>query len=200
MESEIFEKIRSYAEENLSSERYEHSVRVAETAAFMCGLYGLDEGAGRLAGIAHDICKEIPRDEMESLAGEDGLPFDEFEKKKPSLLHGRAAAVKIRRDFGITDSDAIAAVANHTCGKPGLCELGKILFVADKIEPGRPQSTDEYRANLFRKSLDGITLSVVEENIEYLAKKGKKSAPSALVWAEELRKSVESRKSENEKK
>lgn len=191
MESEIFEKIRAYAQENLSAERYEHSVRVSETAAFMCDLYGLDSDSGRLAGIAHDICKEIPRDEMEALACEDGLPFDEFEKKKPSLLHGRAAAVKIRRDFGITDSDVIEAVANHTCGKPGLCDLGKILFVADKIEPGRPQSTNEYRANLFKKTLDGLTLAVVEENIEYLAKKGKKSAPSAIEWAEELRKSVE---------
>ena len=191
MESEIFEKIRSYAKENLSSERYEHSVRVSETAAFMCDLYGLDSDSGRLAGIAHDICKEIPRDEMEALACEDGLPFDEFEKKKPSLLHGRAAAVKIKRDFGIEDSDVIEAVANHTCGKPGLCDLGKILFVADKIEPGRPQSTNEYRANLFKKTLDGLTLAVVEENIEYLAKKGKKSAPSAIEWAEELRKSVE---------
>lgn len=174
MESEIFEKIRAYAQENLSAERYEHSVRVSETAAFMCDLYGLDSDSGRLAGIAHDICKEIPRDEMEALACEDGLPFDEFEKKKPSLLHGRAAAVKIKRDFGIEDSDVIEAVANHTCGKPGLCDLGKILFVADKIEPGRPQSTNEYRANLFKKTLDGLTLAVVEENIEYLAKKGKK--------------------------
>jgi nicotinate-nucleotide adenylyltransferase len=191
MESEIFEKIRAYAQENLSAERYEHSVRVSETAAFMCDLYGLDSDSGRLAGIAHDICKEIPRDEMEALACEDGLPFDEFEKKKPSLLHGRAAAVKIKRDFGIEDSDVIEAVANHTCGKPGLCDLGKILFVADKIEPGRPQSTNEYRANLFKKTLDGLTLAVVEENIEYLAKKGKKSAPSAIEWAEELRKSVE---------
>ncbi len=191
MESEIFEKIRAYAQENLSAERYEHSVRVSETAAFMCDLYGLDSDSGRLAGIAHDICKEIPRDEMEALACEDELPFDEFEKKKPSLLHGRAAAVKIKRDFGIEDSDVIEAVANHTCGKPGLCDLGKILFVADKIEPGRPQSTNEYRANLFKKTLDGLTLAVVEENIEYLAKKGKKSAPSAIEWAEELRKSVE---------
>jgi len=191
MESEIFERIRAYAQENLSAERYEHSVRVSETAAFMCDLYGLDSDSGRLAGIAHDICKEIPRDEMEALACEDGLPFDEFEKKKPSLLHGRAAAVKIKRDFGIEDSDVIEAVANHTCGKPGLCDLGKILFVADKIEPGRPQSTNEYRANLFKKTLDGLTLAVVEENIEYLAKKGKKSAPSAIEWAEELRKSVE---------
>ncbi len=200
MDSDIIEKIRAYAQKNLSADRYEHSVRVAETASFMCSLYGLDEDAGKLAGIAHDICKELPRDQMEALAGEDGLPFDEFERKKPSLLHGRAAAVKIQRDFGIDNPDVIEAVANHTCGKPGLCDLGKILFVADKIEPGRPQSTNEYRANLFKKSLDGLTLAVVEENIEYLAKRGKKSAPSAIEWAEELRKSVESRKSEDEKK
>ncbi|MCR5123928.1 MAG: bis(5'-nucleosyl)-tetraphosphatase (symmetrical) YqeK [Treponema sp.] len=189
MESEIFEKIRAYAQENLSRDRYEHSVRVAMTAAQMCELYGIDAKLGELAGIAHDICKEIPEDAMIELAKKDGQPFADFEIRKPSLLHGRAAAMKIKGDFGISDQNVLDAVANHTCGRPGLCDLGKILFVADKIEPGRPQSTDEYRSNLFKKSLNGITLAVVEENLEYLAKKGKKSAPEAVQWAEELRKS-----------
>lgn len=185
--TKLFETIRIYAQNHLSSDRYEHSVRVAETCELMCKLYGLDENDGKIAGIAHDICKEISNEEMIELSKKDGKPFEPFEIKKPSLLHGRAAAIKIQSEFGISDKNIIEAIANHTCGCPKLCDLGKILFVADKIEPGRPQSTDEYRSNLFKKTLNGITLSVVEENIEYLAKKGKKSAPSAIEWAKELK-------------
>ena len=63
--------------------------------------------------------------------------------------------------------------------------MGKILFAADKIEPGRPQSTDEYRKNLFSKSLDELTLCVLKENIDYLEKRGKKVAkPSYELKAE----------------
>ena len=96
MESEIFEKIRAYAQENLSRDRYEHSVRVAMTAAQMCELYGIDAKLGELAGIVHDICKEIPEDSMIELAKKDGQPFADFEIRKPSLLHGRAAAMILR--------------------------------------------------------------------------------------------------------
>lgn len=185
--TELFENIRSYAEKNLSKKRYEHSVRVAETAAYMCRLYGFDENLGLVAGIAHDICKEIPEDEMISLAKKDGNPIEGLEAAKPSLLHGRAAAMKIGMEFEIFDKDMIQAISNHTFGCVGLCDLGKILFVADKIEPGRPQSTDEYRKNLFSMTLNGITSSVLNENIEYLTKKGKKVAQSSLDWAEELK-------------
>ena len=187
MESELFEKIREFARGRLSGGRFAHSERVADTAVLMCRRYGLDEDAGRIAGIAHDICKEIPDDEIISLASMDGLPFEEVEKAKPGLLHGRAAAVVLRSDFGIRDKDILDAVANHTFGRPGLCDLGKILFVADKIEPGRPQSTDEYRENLLSMSLAGAALSVAEENIDYLKKKGKIAAPITVSWVAQLR-------------
>lgn len=182
-----FEKIRRYAEKNLSKERYEHSCRVAETAEYMCGLYGVDKNKGLIAGISHDICKEIPAGEMISLAGMDGKPVSELEEKKPSLLHGRAAAVKIQGEFGIRDKDVIEAVANHTFGLKNCCGLAKIIFAADKIEPGRPQSTDEYRRNLFSKDLDSLVISVLEENLEYLDKKGKKIAPASFEWLQQLK-------------
>lgn len=182
-----FEKIREYAEKNLSKERYEHSFRVAKTAEYMCGLYGLDKNLGLIAGMAHDICKEIPDDEMISLAKQDGSPIGELEEKKPSLLHGRAAAVKIQSEFGIHNQDVIESIANHTFGKKNCCDLAKIVFAADKIEPGRPQSTDEYRKNLFSKSLDGLVIAVLEENLEYLKKKGKKIAPASFEWLEQLK-------------
>lgn len=185
-DKKCYEEIRSYAEKNLSKERYEHSVRVAETAAFMCGLYGLDKNLGLVAGIAHDICKEIPSEEKIALAKKDGKPIEGLEAKIPDLLHGRAAGMKVS-EFGIYDKNLVEAIANHTFGQKGLSDIGKILFVADKIEPGRPQSTDEYRKNLFSKSLLGITLSVLEENIEYLKKRGKSVAEASLDWAKELR-------------
>ena len=53
-----------------------------------------------------------------------------------------------------------------------MCDLTKCLFLADKIEPGRPQSTDEYREGLLALPLNEMLYSVLEENYEYLTKKG----------------------------
>ncbi|WP_407396759.1 bis(5'-nucleosyl)-tetraphosphatase (symmetrical) YqeK [Treponema sp.] len=187
---ELIEKIRLYAKEAEKPKRYEHSLRVAETAEYMCGLYGLDKKKGYLAGIAHDICKNISEEEMKALAIQDGGGISDVENLKPSLLHGRAAAVLLKDRFGVEDGDIIQSVAVHTLGGIGICDLAKVIYSADKIEPGREQSTDEYRARLFAMSLNELTLNVVEENMEYLKSKGKKIAPSSIDFQENLRSQI----------
>lgn len=183
----LFEKIREYTQSVVSEKRYEHSMRTAETLAKLCKNYGLDEEKGWIAGIAHDMCKNCSDEELFALVKKDGMPVLPLESKNPSLLHGRAAAVLIQEKFCVTDSEIIDAIANHTFGSVSSSDFALLLFVADKIEPGRPQSTDEYRANLFAKTCHGIVLAVLEENIDYLAKRGKVAAEPSLLLAEKLR-------------
>lgn len=184
--SELVEKIREYAMSAEKKTRFEHSVRVAQTAEYMCGIYGVDKVKGYVAGLAHDICKDLPDEEQLSLAEKDGLPISDAERKFPSLLHGRAAAVKLRNDFGVTDAEVLEAVARHTLGGCNLSSLSKIVYAADKIEPGRPQSTESYRQKLFSMSLNEMTLAVLEENIEYLLSKGKNPAPESYAFKKSL--------------
>ena len=169
---ELTEKIRAFTQENVKKSRYEHSVRVAQMCARLCRQYGLDSDKGYLAGIGHDMCKDFPENQLLELASKDGNEILEYEKEHPSLLHGRAAAVTMKEKFGIKDSDILEAVANHTSGVMNMCDLTKCLFVADKIEPGRPQSTEEYRNNLLKLSLNQIFYSVLYENYIYIKKKG----------------------------
>ena len=168
----LIEQIDAYTKEHVKEKRYEHSVRVAEMAARMCRQYGLDENTGYLAGIGHDMCKDMDEKELIETAAEDGEPVTSFELKRPKLLHGRAAAVYMKEKFEITDFEILEAVAHHTSGKIGMCDLAKIIFLADKIEPGRPQSTEEYRENLLKLDLPSLFLSVLNENYEYLIKNG----------------------------
>ena len=66
----------------------------------------------------------------------------------------------------------------HTFGAPDMGNLAKILYVADKIEPGRPQVTEEYLDRLSNLSLDELVIFVLKENIEYLETRGKKISPA----------------------
>ena len=166
------EEIRVFTQAHVKKSRYEHSVRVAEMCARMCRQYGLDSRKGYLAGIGHDMCKDFSDEELFELAGRDGREIIDYDRKKPALLHGRAAAVLLKEQFKVYDQEILEAVANHTSGIIGMCDLTKCLFLADKIEPGRPQSTDEYREGLLAMSLDDMLYSVLEENYEYLTKKG----------------------------
>jgi len=174
----LTQQLDAFAKEHEKESRYEHSVRVAEMCARICRYYGLDERKGYLAGIAHDICKDFSVEELLELAKKDGDPILEFEAERPKLLHGRAAAIVMKEQFGINDKDILEAVANHTSGVLGMCDLTRCLFLADKIEPGRPQSTEEYRNRLFKLSLDEMFYSVFEENYFYVLNKGFEIYPS----------------------
>ena len=171
------EEIRQFTQAHVKKSRYEHSVRVAETCARMCRQYGLDSRKGYLAGIGHDMCKDFSDEDLIAIARRDGDEITDFERQKPALLHGRAAAVLLREKFDINDPEILEAVSNHTSGVLGMCDLTKCLFLADKIEPGRPQSTDEYRARLFAMSLDDMLYSVLEENYDYIKGKGFEICP-----------------------
>ena len=182
----LTEKVRRYVKKSVSEKRYSHSVRTAEMCRKLCALYGLDEKTGYFAGISHDMCKNFKPEQLLSLAQEDGADVSELELKKPSLLHGRAAAVLLKNDFGVTDSSVLEAVANHTFGKTGMCGLAKVLYVADKIEPGREHITEDYLARLLALSLDGLVKAVLEENIDYLRKKGSAVAQESEKLLESL--------------
>lgn len=182
----LTEKVRRYVKKSVSEKRYSHSVRTAEMCRKLCALYGLDEKTGYFAGISHDMCKNFKPEQLLSLAKEDGADVSELERKKPSLLHGRAAAVLLKNGFGVTDSSVLEAVANHTFGKTGMCSLAKVLYAADKIEPGREHVTEDYLARLLALSLDGLVKAVLEENIDYLRKKGSAVAQESEKLLESL--------------
>ena len=165
-------EVKAFTEQSVKKTRFEHSIRVAEMCARLCRHYNLDENKGYLAGIGHDMCKDMPSDKMLDIATRDGGGINDFELAHPSLLHGRAASVLMKEKFLVDDKDILEAIAVHTSGAMGMSDLSKCLFLADKIEPGRPQSTDEYREKLFKLSLKDMFYSVFEENYEYICKKG----------------------------
>ena len=169
----LLEKLKKYLSVSVCPERYEHSMRTAQTAKELCLRFGEDSELGEIAGVAHDICKEMKKNLLLLLVEQDGMEISQIEKDKPSLLHGRAASVLLQNEFSVKNHDILEAVANHTFGKPKMCNLAKILYVSDKIEPGRPQVTQEYLEKLEKKSLNELVSYVLEENIDYLNKKVK---------------------------
>lgn len=184
--ADLTERIRKLVMASVSEERYKHSVRVAQTCSKLCERFGLNSQIGFFAGMAHDMCKNMGEEELLKTALRDGLPLLKIEKARPSLLHGRAAAVLLKEDWNVDDPDILEAVANHTFGKAGMGDLAKLLYVADKIEPGREHVTEEYTARLMAMSINEMTAAVVGESMEYLAGKGKKVAAETKAFYESL--------------
>ena len=174
---QVISKMHKVVKSMVKPSRYEHSVSTAEMAEKMCIEYGENPRLGYLAGLIHDICKDFDSKKLLALAKQDGEPISDIEMDKKSLLHGRAASVFLETEYGIDDEAILEAVKNHTFGAPGMKNLGKILYAADKIEPRRPHVTKERIESLFEKDLDGFVLSVLEEALEYEHAMGHTLAP-----------------------
>ena len=79
----------------------------------------------------------------------------------------------MEKEFGVDNLSILEAVRHHTFGAVDMDDLGKIIFVSDKIEPGRTGLDPVYRAKLLAAGLDDMTCMVVEDNVRYLISKGK---------------------------
>jgi len=170
--------VEDTARESLGFERFLHSRNTALFAWDMCIRLGkkndpqLDPELAYLAGIAHDLGKNLSDREQIKLAKSDGKSISQMEKDKPSLLHGRAAAALLREKFKYYNSAVLEAVAMHTYGGVNMCPLAKVIYIADKMEVSR----DRYDLPLRRLAntgtdLDEIFYAVLEQTVSSLRKR-----------------------------
>ena len=90
------DEIKSLLRTLMKQSRYEHSLNVAERAAFLAEKYGADPDKARFAGLVHDICKGMTGEEQLALIKRGGIELDEDAMKSPALWHSAAGAVYIR--------------------------------------------------------------------------------------------------------
>ena len=121
--------------------RREHIARVAELLREWSAALGLSE-AERIrwtaAGWLHDALRDASESLLRPIVG------DAFADFPPPLLHGPAAAARLA---GEADEAILTAVRYHTTGHPALDRMGRALYLADFLEPGRDFSV-EWRASL----------------------------------------------------
>ncbi|MDR2136527.1 MAG: nicotinate (nicotinamide) nucleotide adenylyltransferase [Treponema sp.] len=187
----LIARMEAEARRTLSLSRFLHSRQVALMTSDLCRIFGLDSRAGYLAGLVHDIGKQLAEEELIRLAKTDGLPVSPAEKNKPSLLHGRAGAALLEERYGIRDRAILDAVRYHTAGSGGMGPLAKAVYVADKIEVSRdgvdPRLRDfrEY-AGSGERGLDRLFGKIFLETVAWLRSKKFDLCESTLGLLEQL--------------
>ena len=144
----------------LSEKRYIHSVNVSECCEELAKKYKIKNVESiKIAGLLHDICKEMPDNELQYLLSlADKNISDLFENCTIKLYHGPAGAEYLKREFGILDEDILNAVRYHTVGRKNMTLPEKIVFVADYISIERPYSDIFKMRELALKDIDKVVL------------------------------------------
>ena len=132
-------------EASLSKPRLSHSREVARLASELCDRFHADEEKGYIAGMAHDLARELDPAEILLLAETDGIPLSDWERERPLLLHGRAAAAVLTKHTGYGDAETLQAIRDHVTGRGSMGTISKIVFAADFLEPTRDFVSPEFR-------------------------------------------------------
>ena len=117
-----------------------HIHRVVEIARELAVCHGIDQEQAALAALAHDVARAMKDGELLRRAAGMGLPIGVVERRVPILLHGPVGAEILQQEAGLTDISIYKAVYWHTTANPDLDELGKVVFIADKLDPAKIDS------------------------------------------------------------
>ncbi len=117
-----------------------HIYRVVEIARELAVCHGINQEQAALAALAHDVARAMTDGELLRRAAGMGLPIGVVDRRVPILLHGPVGAEILQQEAGLTDISIYKAVYWHTTANPALDELGKVVFIADKLDPAKIDS------------------------------------------------------------
>lgn len=148
--------------------RFNHSINVAKAAVELANKYGADTAKAEIAGILHDCCKEIDKDEMLQIIRNSGIILDVAEENSPKLWHSIAGSCFARDVLKIDDEDIINAIRYHTTGRENMSLLEKIIFTADFISEERTYDDVEIMRKKAFEDLDDAMLYALQFTISSL--------------------------------
>ncbi|MFC1566938.1 bis(5'-nucleosyl)-tetraphosphatase (symmetrical) YqeK [bacterium] len=144
----ILKKLKTF----MTEKRLEHSKSVAEIGVKLAEKYGADTDKVYLAGLLHDVAKDIPFAHLSDYGVDVKLipDFDELLVCAPAVIHSHAGDQVCRKFLGIDDEEILHAVKVHTTGSENMNIIDKIIYIADCIEPLRDfEGTDHVRKIAF---------------------------------------------------
>lgn len=165
------EQIIEYIKSNLNNQRFQHSLRVQNTAVELAHYYKTDIEKTSLAGLVHDCAKNMEISKMLYIIEKNGYNIDIKFKNNSNIMHGLAGAIVAETVMGIADREVLDAVAYHTTGKANMTMLQKIIYLADYIEPMRNFPGVEELRQLAYKDLDKALLLSFNNTIKYVIDK-----------------------------
>lgn len=171
---------------NMDENRFNHCVRVSETARKLAELNDYDPEKAALAGFVHDYAKQVPVETYIEVIKSQNFDQDLLNWNR-AIWHGIVGSYFIKKDLGITDPEILQAVYRHTTADVEMTTLDKIVFMADFIEPGRDfEGVEEAREITYANLDDGVGYQLAH-TLEFLIEKRNKIYPRTLeaynVWS-----------------
>lgn len=164
------EDVKNTLREWLDDEKIVHSLNVANTAAELALIHNMDQNDAYLAGLLHDIARNINSNELLRIAKENNLIQHPLEERIPVVLHAPVGAYIAKNYLNIRDNQILNAIKKHTSAAPVMSTLDKIIYISDIVEPGRFITGAEKIKKIAEYDLEEAFQRTLEGTISYLIK------------------------------
>ncbi len=137
---------------------------------------------------AHDLARAVRKRVLLSEAERLGLHIDFVDRHHPLLLHGPVAAAWLSEDDDYNAGAVLESVRVHTTGRPGMGDIAKVVFLADKLDPWKVERASFLRRveDVAQTDLDAAILLYLEKTIERLIADGQMVHPTAVKYRNDL--------------
>ena len=169
--------------DNLPPKLQAHIARAQDVARELAPYHNVPPEQAALGILAHDVARAMSGSELLHCAAQFTLPVGIVDRRVPVLLHGPVGAEILRREEGLTAAgedgvndwgELYQAVYWHTTAHPGLDAMGKVVFLADKLDPnkGKKYPYQPRIMELARENLDAAILEFLTHQIVDLTGRG----------------------------
>ncbi len=153
----------------ITPKRREHIARVVALLDRWSQQLNISEHHRRMwldAGWWHDALRDADEATLRAMTGDYERPY--------GMLHGPATALRLEAS-GEHREDVLSAIRWHTVGHAAWSPVGKALYMADFLEPGRTfmQADRAFLADRVPDAFDAVFRQVVRLRLEWTIREGK---------------------------
>jgi predicted HD superfamily hydrolase involved in NAD metabolism len=171
--NELRKIILPRVKKKLTSKRFEHTLRVEETAVDLAEKHGGNVYDIAIAALLHDNAKNYPNEKKLELCKKYNIKLSKAEIANIDLVHSKLGSVLAKHKYHIKNQEIINAIKYHTTGRPNMSITEKIIYIADFIEPGRKEFNGLTKAReLADKDLDTALVKILMLTINHVIDHG----------------------------
>lgn len=163
----------------MSAKRREHVGRVVGLLSAWTDAIGVSPDERQMwidAGTWHDVLRDADESVLRALTGDHECPV--------GMLHGPAAADRLAAE-GETRVAVLEAIRWHTVGWSAWTRVGRALYMADFLEPGRPfmKLDRAYLASMVPVDFNATFRQVVRLRMDWTIREGRAlGAETVSLW------------------
>lgn len=168
----------------VNSKRFEHIVGVLQTVQKLSKLYYVNYTQCSLSAIFHDWCKDWSELDLVHYFENNNMIIEE---KIPLIYHGIVSShLNSQKYANLFTNQIKEAVLFHTTLNENVCDITKVLFIADYIEPSRiGKHYDNIRVLIGKCSLNEICYLIILQIQNYLNSINKKISKYSIAYIKE---------------